>query len=136
MTQTPSNPFDYHISTLLQRDERYGVEASRDEFDVIETDEDEMVYILDGETASVVDELGDRDGLYDNAAAFVTGNFDSQDPLVHRIDSSEGNHGFVAIYPDMEQAVSMVEENVMVAQIPAETALIFDADTQYDIKIE
>ena len=130
-----SNPFDYHISTLLERD-RYGVEASREDFDVETTGEDEMVYILDGKQASVVDDLGDRDGLYDNAAAFMTDSFNSQDPVVHRINSSEGTHGFVAMYPDMEEATAVTQDNVMVAQIPAEIALIFDADTQYDIKIE
>lgn len=136
MTQSPSNPFDYHISTLLERDDRYAVEASRDEFEAVETTADEMVYMLDGKKASVVDDVDGRDGLYDNASAFLTENFDNQNPMVQRIDSSEDTHGYIAVYPDMENAATTQDQETVVAHVPASVAFIFDAQTQYDIKIE
>lgn len=131
-----NDPASYHINTLLNN-ERYDTGLDENELEVVESTADEMLYALDGTSASVVDDFADRDGTYENSAAFMSKAFEQQ-PDVEKIQSPEGSHGFVAAYKHRDQEEAMTQGPVTLARMPMEVALVFDVagKDQYDIKIE
>jgi hypothetical protein len=136
MSEQGLTPANYHMNTLVKRD-RYSPEDIS-ELEQKQTSVDELAYLLDEESASVVDDSEDRDGTYDNAAAFLEDELGRPDRIQKVLDDEGQIQGFVARYEDRENAAEISSLHQSVARIPEKMAFIFKPkqQNQYDIKIE
>lgn len=134
MTNTPAH---YHINTLRNRD-RYSNGFNPDELQSTEASLDEIMYEIDGTPAYVIDDVEDRDGQYENSAAFMSSFLDQNLLEAEKIHDSEETYGFIATKPREEGGYSVETNQAVLQRTPLEVALVFEVagKDQYDIKIE
>lgn len=132
------DPESYHISTLLNND-RYDVFDSENEINSTESSIDELMYELDDNQAVVIDDITERDGRYENAAAFISEEYESTLDEVTKIEGKNNLYGF--IIEDKLWGHAEKKQDIphgWSAEVPVSTAFIFDSpeEGQYDIKLE
>lgn len=134
MTETPT---DYHINTLTNRD-RYRNGFNPEELQSTESSIDEILYELDGTPTHVIDDVKDRDGKYENSAAFMSDFLEQKFLGAEKIHDEDEIYGFVAARPRDEGGFTVETDQAVLQRTSLEVALIFEVagKDQYDIKIE
>jgi hypothetical protein len=128
---------DYYINTLTNSD-RYGNGFNPGELQHTDSSIDELMYELDGTPADVEDDVKERDGQYENSAAFMSDFLDQNLFSADKVHDEEEIYGFIATKPREGESFTVGTDQAVLQRTPLEVALVFEVagEQQYDIKIE
>jgi hypothetical protein len=96
---------------------------------------DGLAYFLDDTPCSVEDRVEDRDGRYDNSAAFICNKLGEEPDTLVEFTDENNSYGFLALYAQKDKAAIMDTGEFQTARIPIEEVSVFPYEDQEEVDI-